>query len=119
MSFNKRHVQVFFPLGAACGEKGRRGSGLAPGTHKGPSTPNPAPCHYISPGPPPRSYVHRAVAWWEGGVLRNVVARGGWEDVGGPCGCQAARHNEARMYLSLGTPKKCQGESPSTPPGIT
>ncbi len=48
----------------------------APGTHKGPSTPNPAPCHYISPDLPPRSRVHRAVAWgW--GALQNVVARGG------------------------------------------
>src|SRR5712692_10101453 len=28
---------------------------------------HPSPCHYISPGPPPRASVHRAVACWWGG----------------------------------------------------
>ena len=28
---------------------------VGPGTHKGPSTPNPTPCHYILPGPCPTS----------------------------------------------------------------
>ncbi len=41
--------------------------------------------------PLPRSSVHRAVAWRWGGVPRYVVARGGWVDVGGPCGCQTSR----------------------------
>ena len=32
-----------------------------------------------------------------GGVVpRNVVARGGWVDVGGPCGCQA--QGEPKSY---------------------
>jgi hypothetical protein len=59
-------------------DKRRGGSGgvAPPGTHKGPSTPNSAPCHYISPGPPPRSYVHRASPGG-GAVPQNVVARGG------------------------------------------
>ena len=59
-------------------DKRRGGSGAVapPGTHKGPSTPNSAPCHYISPGPPPRSYVHRASPGG-GAVPQNVVARGG------------------------------------------
>jgi hypothetical protein len=60
----------------------------APGTRKGPSTPNPTPCHYISPGLRP-AQVSTALLFGGGAVSRNVVARGGWVDVGGPCGCQA------------------------------
>ncbi len=66
---------------------------LVPGTHKGPSTPNPAPWShdesgtYTSSGPPPRSCVHRTVAWWWGGP-RNVVARGGVERCGALVGAR-------------------------------
>ncbi len=67
---------------------------FAPGTHKGPSTPNPAPCHYISPGPPPRSCVHRAVTWWWGGPLK-CSGTGRCGVVRGPCGCQVPRDDGA------------------------
>src|SRR2546428_575588 len=43
------------------------------------------PCHYMSSGPPPQASAHRAVVWGRV-VMRHVVARGGWVDVGGPCG---------------------------------
>src|SRR6266699_3308341 len=55
------------------------------GSRKGPSTPNPTPCHYTSHGPRSRSSCP-ALRCLVGAVSRNVVARGG--DVGrwGPCG---------------------------------
>ena len=64
-----------------------------PGTHKGPSTPNRPPCHYISYGlsPRPCGLPRRRLGW--GGVPQHVVARGGWVDVGGPCGCQASHRS--------------------------
>src|SRR2546422_574938 len=63
------------------------------------------PCHYMSYGPSPRPCgpPRRRLGW--GGVPRNVVARGGGVDVGGPCGCQASRR-AARCTA----PKNCQGE---------
>src|SRR5712692_3835917 len=65
-----------------------------PGTHKGPSTPNLPPCHYISPGPPPRACVHRAVTWWWGGPPK-CSGTGRCGVVRGPCGCQVACHDGA------------------------
>src|SRR6266700_2994247 len=55
--------------------------------------PHPVPLHL---GEPPR---HQTIVRWarEWGkeAVWNVVARGGWVDVGGPCGCQVARHVDA------------------------
>ena len=59
--------------------------------------------------PRPARVARRAVVWG-GVVLRNVVARGGWVDVGGPCGCQASRR-AARCT----TPKNGQGENSTHP----
>ncbi len=73
---------------------------LVPGTHKGPSTPNPAPCHYISSGPPPRSCVHRTVACWWGGP-RNVVARGGVEWCGALVGARCGIILLAALLIAL------------------
>src|SRR3989442_13154180 len=73
-----------------------------PGTHKGPSTPHhhPVPLHVIRPLAPP---VWPA-APSPGVVLRHVVARGGWVDVGGPCGCQASPR-----AAGCTAPKNCRG----------
>src|SRR5207245_1089647 len=70
----------------------------------------------IHPTPPPRATtfhtaprparVARRTVVWGGVVLRNVVARGGWVDVGGPCGCQASRRT-----LHARLPQMCQGQS--------
>jgi hypothetical protein len=60
------------------------------------------------PAPHPVRVAHHAVIWG-GVIIQNVVARGGWVDVGGPCGCQVACHNDA----SIGFPSahsQCVGE---------
>ncbi len=60
---------------------------LVPGTHKGPSAPNPAPCHYISPVPPPR-LVPTAPSPVVGRSPK-CSGTGRCGVVWGPCGCQA------------------------------
>jgi hypothetical protein len=76
-----------------------------PGTHKGPSTPNLAPCHYMSPGPPTlpsRSPCHRLV----GGASLKMCGTGwcGWAV--GPLWVPGPTTRRL-----MHRPKKCQGES--------
>jgi len=80
---------------------------------KGPSTPNPTPCHYMlyttAPLPIEPSF--------GGGVVpRDVVARGGRVKWWGPCGCQATRLDEALLGIPSRRTKKCQGERAESPP---
>jgi hypothetical protein len=58
---------------------------VRPGTRKGPSTPNPTPCHYISGN---RPATRRRPDGRGSRSVRHVVARGGRVERWGPCGCQ-------------------------------
>jgi len=83
---------------------------VRPGTHRGPSTPHPAPCYYIFGWTP--SHIRR---WWgerrsEARAVRDVVARGGRVERWGPCGCQAPHLDEALLGIPSRRTKKCQGE---------
>ncbi len=77
-----------------------------PGTHKGPSAPDPAPCHYISPGPlapPSRSPCHRLVV----GRRPSRCSGTGW--CGWAVGPLWVPGSTKRRLMHR--PKKCQGES--------
>ncbi len=74
---------------------------VRPGTRKGPSTPNPTPCHYMLSIPAPTPV---GPSPGGGAVSRYVVARGGRAERWGPCGCQAWE-----------PPQNCRGER-SQPP---
>jgi len=54
---------------------------VEPGTHKGPTSPNLTPCHYMSNLPAP-SHGHRAGIW--GGGLPKCSGTGMWGCVAGP-----------------------------------
>ncbi len=71
-------------FGQACKER----RAVRPGTHKGPTPPHTAPCHYIS-GDHPTTRRRRGGHVSGVGARRNVVARGGvgggWALVGARC----------------------------------